>query len=223
MRNASCEQAEAVLLIDDMAFRRAGMTLFLAPWAESEGLMIVPAGLDFASTEITQRVRLILLINSTLIEAGLAMDLIDGLKQAFPGTPIAVLTDTENADTVRMACSLGVHGYIPTNLEPSVALKALSFVLAGGQCFPPRPPLDEQAEHDRPATAAEFNNDWRLTLRQQEILEGLQQGHPNKVIARNLNITEATVKLHVRHIMRKLGVNNRTQVALTTFARAESA
>lgn len=223
MSNANCEHAGAVLLIDDMAFRRAGMTILLTPWAQSEGLTIVPAGLDVASIEITHRVRLILLVNSSLMEQGVASEIIDGLKHAFPGTPVAVLTDTENTDTVRMACSLGAHGYIPTNLEPSVALNALSFVLAGGQCFPPRPLLDERSEHDRPIAPPEFNADWRLTLRQQEILEGLQQGHSNKVIARNLNITEATVKLHVRHIMRKLGVNNRTQVALTTFARAEPA
>jgi DNA-binding NarL/FixJ family response regulator len=54
----------------------------------------------------------------------------------------------------------------------------------------------------------------QLTERQQAVLTGLCRGDPNKVIARNLGMTETTVKVHVREIMRKLGVYNRTQVAV---------
>src|SRR5690606_26939929 len=59
----------------------------------------------------------------------------------------------------------------------------------------------------------------RLTLRQHEVLEGLRYGKSNKHIARELNMQEATVKVHVRQIMRKLGASNRTQVALLAQSR----
>lgn len=62
----------------------------------------------------------------------------------------------------------------------------------------------------------------RLTQRQNDIIEGLQLGHSNKMIARKLNIAEATVKIHIRQIMRKLGVNNRTQIALAAIARRDA-
>ncbi len=62
------------------------------------------------------------------------------------------------------------------------------------------------------------NGTLHLTQRQNDIIEALKFGHSNKIIARRLNIAEATVKIHIRQIMRKLGVQNRTQIALAMIS-----
>ena len=88
-------------------------------------------------------------------------------------------------------------------------------------------PTDPTPQAARPAVAALSGNcipgDGHLTARQSEVLELLCQGEPNKVIARALDMTEATVKVHVRQIMLKLGVTNRTQVAIRVMQENLSA
>ena len=82
----------------------------------------------------------------------------------------------------------------------------------------PNPPCEDHACGSVRSTAQRNGScrpgDGQLTARQQEVLELLSKGEPNKVIARALDMTEATVKVHVRQIMLKLGVTNRTQVAI---------
>ena len=198
------------------------MAILLGRWAATEGLTILPCGRDL-NINVSGKIRLILLTNCLYGDERASSDLIETLHQTFPDAPIAILADTDSGIAFRVACALGVQAYITTNLEPAVALKALSFVLAGGQCFPPASPWDERLSPEAVSGAHARISGGPLTARQLEIREALQQGDSNKVIARKLNISEATVKLHVRHIMRKLGVNNRTQVALSAYSRAEIA
>lgn len=222
MMNPTCDTTDAVLLLDDLPLRRAGMAILLGRWAATEGLTILPCGRDL-NIHVAGKIRLILLTNCLFGDERTSSDFIETLHHTFPDAPIAILADEDGGVAFRVACALGVQGYITTNLEPAVALKALSFVLAGGQCFPPASPWDERYTPESVNGGHARIIGGPLTARQLEIREALQQGDSNKVIARKLNISEATVKLHVRHIMRKLGVNNRTQVALSAYSRAEIA
>lgn len=163
------------------------------------------------------------------------------IKKAQPDAIIVVVSDSENPDAIIQALGQGARGYIPTTFEPSVAMAALRLVLSGGIFAPvppllPRPAAkrDGQPKHPgngiadaapaapppaadgAPADAAEdlcaaAVKHLGLTLREAGILALLQRGKPNRQIAAELGISENTVIVHIRHLMRKLGATNRTQ------------
>jgi DNA-binding NarL/FixJ family response regulator len=125
------------------------------------------------------------------------------------------------------AFEAGAAGFMPTSIDPSVALQALSLIKCGGSFFPPSalhremPPVATQVtvgqpdranfESSRPPTRP------RLSAKQEEVVRLLRQGQSNKEIASQLGLSEATVKVHVGCIMRKLGLANRTQVAIASI------
>jgi DNA-binding NarL/FixJ family response regulator len=141
------------------------------------------------------------------------------------------------------AVERGVRGYLPTSLSLEIVVAALRVVLVGGLYFPlpqrvrerqdspERTPLQRmvgQNEADRidlgavqavipkldvEATPSGF------TPREAQVLAALRRGQSNKVIASDLNLSENTVKVHVRHIMRKLHATNRTQAVLYSQRR----
>jgi DNA-binding NarL/FixJ family response regulator len=111
-----------------------------------------------------------------------------------------------------------LRGYIPTSLSPRIATAAVRLMLAGGTFAPLALTAgfpQASNRNDLPAPAdGQAAQDYRLTYREAEVLQLLQLGKPNKIIAFELAISESTVKVHVRNIMKKLHATNRTQVAL---------
>jgi DNA-binding NarL/FixJ family response regulator len=124
---------------------------------------------------------------------------------------IIILSPMHDFEVMRAAISRGARGYIPMTMGFEIAIEAVRFVLAGGVYVPaesllsaapgappiPRPPGGEA-----------------ITTREMAVVRAIQQGKPNKIIAYELNMCENTVKVHVRHIMKKLGARNRTDVAI---------
>ena len=143
------------------------------------------------------------------------MDDVVAVRRAFHSVPLVVLSDVEDAQQPRAICSIlkqGAQGFVPTRTMgiPMIAA-AIRFVKAGGTFAPLDLLLSPRAEVTREApTVAQPN---RLTSRQVMVLDHLQQGKANKIIAHELGMSESTVKVHVRNIMRKMGATNRTQAA----------
>ena len=133
------------------------------------------------------------------------LELLQELKKILPNAAIVVISGSEKHSDVQHALSLGAKGFIQKNAETSVLLAALQLILAGGTYIPP---LFLQAPQ---APFIDPESPMILTERQREILVFLQQGQQNKIIAYELDLSEATVKVHVRHIFSVLGVKNRTQ------------
>jgi len=137
------------------------------------------------------------------------------ISQAFPNTRLLVLSDADDAQqrkTIRSMLKSGAHGFIPTQTTGiQVAFAAIGFVRAGGTFAPLDLLLTSRAERGTPP--AEMAQQSSLTSRQSAVLSRLRQGKANKLIAYELNMSESTVKVHVRNIMRKLGATNRTQAA----------
>ena len=141
---------------------------------------------------------------------------------SLPGTPVVALSDEKDAAEILGAIDRGLSGYIPISLELRSVVETLRFVAAGGTFVPAEALLASLQMTETPnalpeptsrtATPMLTVND--LTPRELAVLAILGQGKSNKHVARELNLSEATVKVHVRHIMRKLGAVNRTQVAL---------
>jgi DNA-binding NarL/FixJ family response regulator len=123
--------------------------------------------------------------------------------------PIIIISDSEDSARILHALTNGARGYIPTSLALAVAVEAVRLVDAGGTFVPVSTLLAS-----RPATAD--NGNTLFTPRQITVMEALHRGKTNKQIALELNMRESTVKVHIRHIMKKLKARNRTEVAVLT-------
>lgn len=143
------------------------------------------------------------------------------LLAGFAAVPIVVLSDLDASDEAQLALAAGAKGFVSTVLDPHLMCLALVLVQAGG-IFAPPSLMSEwvRARHSAGNDAADEGGAKpvpqyeELTPRQTHVLHLLQEGHANKVIATKLGMTESTVKVHVRQIMRRLGANNRTEAAL---------
>jgi DNA-binding NarL/FixJ family response regulator len=126
----------------------------------------------------------------------------------FPAARVALLSDRDEADEVAQAISCGVRGYIPTSVDCDVAFAALRLIDVGGTYIPAYAVCSNPKEPN-----VVPKDELNLTDREISVARLLCTGMPNKVIARTLEIQETTVKVHVRHILKKLHVTNRTQAA----------
>jgi DNA-binding NarL/FixJ family response regulator len=144
-------------------------------------------------------------------------DLLAELRREWPGMPVLVLSATHDRETVEHALDLGAMGFIPKTANTRVLLQALQLVLAGG-VYVPSEPLGASAAV-RPRATVTRPEQLGLTLRQADVLKLLVQGKPNKLICRDLKLSEGTVKVHVSAILRALNVRNRTQVVIELARR----
>lgn len=227
-RSSRPEKASsAVLVIDALELRRAGVVSLLKPWADGMGMTIVEAGpgpLPGQAESGKQPYRMILLVIGALgVGDPEPQEWIGSLRQVYADVPLVLVSDREEPRHVVAAFEAGVRGFVPTSIAPPVAIQAFTFILSGGSFFPPSALAQAlQGDDPRPMTstktfalmATATVHKSRLTARQRDVLERLRQGASNKLIGRQLKLRESTVKVHVRQIMRKFGASNRTQAAL---------
>jgi DNA-binding NarL/FixJ family response regulator len=144
---------------------------------------------------------------------------LDLLLTAAPGTPILVAAECDDRYRALAFLRAGARGFLPTNLSLRVLMAALERVRAGGTFVP--------LALTGPATAGTWPDvrftPWsELTRRQREVLALIAQGLSNRLIAAALTMSESTVTAHVKQIIKRLNVANRTQAALRA-ARAGTA
>jgi DNA-binding NarL/FixJ family response regulator len=137
------------------------------------------------------------------------------LRVRLPEASTVVLADRNDVAEVNRALAHGVRGYIPTSVEWEVAVAALRLISAGGTFVPANAfrstaaNLDDQPEGERKGPRDGLD----LTPRELSVIDLLREGKPNKLIARQLDMQENTVKVHVRNILKKLNAANRTHAA----------
>lgn len=134
------------------------------------------------------------------------------LRGQFPQLPVVVVSAHEEADIARRAVAHGAAGYIPKSLASESIVAAIGAVLDGEVWLPAQ--LNGAEAELRSTEALAAARIAELTPQQFRVLSMLADGLLNKQIAFDLGVSEATVKAHMTAIMRKLGCNNRTQVAL---------
>jgi len=164
----------------------------------------------------------ILNLGSASVEDPQQRALLEYIRSFAPEAALVVLSDREEPEEVCAAFQDGAAGFIPTSIDPSVAFQALSFIKGGGWFFPPsallHPRLVAKDTGSREKQVVNgFGSISQLTTKQKEVFNLLRQGQTNKTIARCLGMSDATVKVHVRCIMRKFGVANRTQLAIAAI------
>jgi two-component system, NarL family, nitrate/nitrite response regulator NarL len=139
------------------------------------------------------------------------------LRDLLGATPILVFSGSSDDADLRMTLELGLNGFLSKSAPPEVVEAAVRLVLAGGRYLPERVAdlALQTATSGRavpePAPRSEADGHGRLTPRQQRVLNLMALGHPNKVIAQDLGISPATVKVHVAQVIAVLGASNRTE------------
>ena len=170
---------------------------------------------DRASAEaaLDEHARLELLVLDPALPGAGGLDFLAQLKLGYPNLSIVVLSATHDAETVNAALAAGAQGFIPKAADVNALQEALRRVLDGGGYVAKdiaRGSWDDGV-HAAPAELG-------LTLRQATVLRQLVQGKPNRLICRDLRLSEAKVKGDVSAIFRALRVHTRTQ-AVAELAR----
>lgn len=138
------------------------------------------------------------------------------LKNARPDAFIVIMSDEIEIDRLRSFFTVGVDGYLLKTLSSSAFISSIRLVLLGEKVFPSDLALmisSSNAFHQFFLSDG-HDSSGKLSDRETEIVRLLSEGASNKVIANKLTITEATVKVHLKSILRKLGLENRTQAAI---------
>jgi two-component system, NarL family, response regulator LiaR len=196
-----------VLVVDDHAVVREGLRTFLSL---QDGIEVVgEAGDGREAVAAAERER------PDVVLMDLVMPRLDGveamreLRTRVPAARVIVLTSFLDDDRLLPAIRAGAAGYLLKNVEPSELARAVRAADAGEALIDP-----VVAARLVNALADNHRSEPSLTEREQEVLDLLARGYANKRIARELGISEKTVKTHVGHVLAKLGVADRTQAAL---------
>jgi two-component system nitrate/nitrite response regulator NarL len=200
-----------VLIIDDHPLFRKGARLLLEP---ETGFQVVGEASSGA-----EGIRLADELETDLILLDLNMTQMDGLETlrrlrlANPDVRVVMLTVSDHEQDLVAALRAGASGYLLKDTEPEELLGQLQQVLEGhlvlSQSLTEH--LMRAVRDDQEPTPVEQAG---LTEREQEILNGISEGLSNKHIARQLDITEGTVKVHVKHLLRKLNLRSRVEAAV---------
>jgi DNA-binding NarL/FixJ family response regulator len=197
-----------LLLADDHALFREGFALLV----QQQGAHVeclVAAELDTALVLLEQHPDVDLLLLDFNMPGMGSLEAVAAVQRAHLGLPVCILSGEESRELISRLLAAGVAGFIPKSSSPQVMMSALQLILAGGVYVPPLmvQSLGETRSAPMPNPADV------LTQRQNEILALLAQGKSNKIICRELNLSEGTVKTHLNALYRALGVENRTEAA----------
>lgn len=208
----------AISLVGPGEIAREGLRRILA----EERLVVASAGGDAASIRLDaiagEGIAHIIVIDDTLTRDG--NDIYGSLRLRFPRAQIVVLGDVFDPGEAARAFRAGAAAYLIRDMPPETLLLSLRMVALGEKVLPWRLAGslfegDRGQSGDWPANAALVN----LSAREIAVLGGLVLGRSNKLISQRLGISEATVKVHVKSVLRKLRVENRTQAAIWAVTR----
>lgn len=193
-----------ILLADDQELVRDTIAAFLRlePGIEVDVAADFPAALKLATLA---RPDLILLDYTMPGMNGLGG--LSAMRAACPGIPVALISGTAPRSVAEQALGEGAAGFLPKTMATRTLLAAIRF-MAAGEIYAPMSFMTE-----REATTASLGGA-QLSQRETEVLRLLCRGLANKEIARELNLQEVTVKLHVKTLYRKIDARNRTQAAM---------
>lgn len=205
--NESCR----VLIVDDHPLFRRGLVQLLRTIPAF--VLVGEAASGAEGLVLARELRPDLILLDLNMRDGDGLDMLRGLRTARSEARVVMVTVSDSGEDVVAALRGGVEGYLLKDMEPEAMLEALQDVAAGRVVIPP------QLNHllaaalrgeSRPQSAGAAG----LTEQELRILEKIAAGLPNKQIGRELDIAEGTVKVHVKHILRKLELRSRVEAAV---------
>jgi len=203
-----------ILAVDDHALIRAGLCTILEG-AESVLIFVEAGNGEIAKQRLAEHPDIELVLLDLHLPDCDGFELLADFQKEYPALPVVVLSADVDAETVTHAIDAGASGFVPKTSVNELLVSALRLVLAGG-VYVPR----EALRHQENSPAAHKPNSPRgietlgLTDRQLDVLARLLEGKSNKQICRELDLAEATVKVHVRAILRALNANSRTEAVV---------
>ena len=170
--------------------------------------------------------RLVIITNSVVSHSNEKVKILDRLKNISYTAPIVVLGDPMEEGALSDFIDFNLRGVFPDATPTNIVIAGLKFILAGGEYFPHKfnnlnkfSGNGSQALEQRTAAILNSGNAFEtthlFTERERTVLRCLAKGQANKVIAGHLAIAENTIKVHIRNILKKLNVSNRTEAVMT--------
>jgi two-component system nitrate/nitrite response regulator NarL len=205
------DDIQTILVIDDHPLMRKGINQLIA--MEDSLRLAGEAGDGQRGIELARQFQPDLILLDLNMRGLSGLDTLKALKATDPDVRVIILTVSDSEEDVVAALRAGADGYLLKDMEPEDVLNSLRAVASGRMALGERVTaiLADALRHEsqlRPTASV------RLTEREQEILRFIAAGHSNKLIARELKISEGTVKVHVKHLLRKLGLDSRVEAAV---------
>jgi DNA-binding NarL/FixJ family response regulator len=203
MTNANCIR---ILSVDDHPLVREGVASIIN--SQSDMSLVGTASDGRKGIEAFRALRPDVALMDLRLPDLSGLDVMIAIRSEFPDARVIVLTTFEGDVDVQRALKAGARGYLLKSMPPQQMLDMIRQVHAGKKCVPA----------EIACGLAEHLGDEALSQREVEVLQQVATGHRNRDIAAKLFIAEETVKVHMKHIMDKLGANDRTQ-SVTIAAR----
>ena len=207
-----------ILLVDDHVLIRDALRGVLSELQrEAQILDAADAGSAFDAIEKNPDIQMIVL-DLNLPDRG-GFDVLAEVRERYPAIGVVVLSGNHDRASVHAALDLGALGFIPKSAQREVMLSAFNLIFAGGIYIPPQ--ILERGSGSSvttPRNARPRAADLGLTQRQMAVLALMMQGKSNKVICRELDLAEPTVKNHVTAILKALKAKNRTEAVIAAGA-----
>ncbi len=203
-----------LLIIDDHTLFRSGLTSLL----ERYRIKVVAAGSGLEGIRVLQKAGFDTILLDLRMPEMSGLEVLQWIRKNHIGTPVIMLTTSSDEADLVESLRLGAQGYLLKDMDPDDLVMALRDVMSGETIVAPdlTKVLASAVQKGVSASPSVASHSVRsvLTAREQEVLCDITKGWSNKVIARNLGITDGTVKLHVKSILRKLKVHSRVQAAV---------
>lgn len=222
-----------VLLIDDHPLILSALTSVIQGLGDDLEVVGVGSAAEARATLALDPEFDLALLDLQLGDAN-GFDLLSELRRAYPALPVVIVSASDRTSDVIRSIDLGAMGFVPKRSSTEMLFEALRLVMSGGIYVPPMamgaeagaeetPPSRRKTDALRTVAQEAVDSAYQstpslatlgLTPRQTDVLALLLQGKPNKLIARELNLSVETVKDHVAAVLRALGVHTRTQAVL---------
>jgi two-component system nitrate/nitrite response regulator NarL len=209
------ESRHTVLVVDDHPLFRKGVVQLLA--MEPSIDVVGEAGNRAQALALVQQHEPDLILLDVNLKAESGLDILATIKADDPSRRVVMLTVSDAADDLIGAIRAGADGYLLKDMEPEQLLDRVRASLAGetviGEALAAR--LASALRQEAQDSAGGVRRDLSLlTDREQQVLRCLADGQSNKRIARTLSITEGTVKVHVKNLLKKLSFRSRVEAAV---------
>jgi DNA-binding NarL/FixJ family response regulator len=206
-----------ILIVDDHAFVCAGLKATLLDALDDIQVTTTERGEEVLSILGKEDIDIIIL--DLFMPGGYGgFGLIGLLHERYPSLPIIVLSASENSTHIRKCFELGVTGFVTKSAPKEALIEAIAKALEGER-YVPKYLIESVAEVARVFDEVDSGVNVEIiaeliTDRQFDILSCISRGHSNKQIARELGLSENTVKVHVSAMLKSLGLSNRTQAGI---------
>ena len=211
-------QPITLFLIDDHTLLRRGLVALLSQYADLR--VVGEAGDAGAAQRLLPALRPDVILLDNHLPGVRGVDAVPGLREASPASRVLMLTVSEDGENLATALRHGAQGYLLKTIDGDLLAQAIRRAARGEPVVSPEmmgklvaafqsqgmSASEPAPEEEQPAP--------QLSPREEEVLREIARGASNKEIARQLAIAETTVKIHVQHILRKLGLSSRVQAAV---------